>query len=181
MKAKRLKIPNSKRSSKGVESNIELAAEKMYFREVQEQFHITKYKLPGDHLMSARQAEENLAQYYADIQLKAEMPPICVARPDIKTEISHKSKMFEKLDGSDFVLTDVSPARPHENRPMLLREKVTGKLKYADWDRRDRLLQVKFSINKRHIRNIYYSMNHELKFLESSYFSRFVSTHNNYF
>jgi len=126
----------------GVESNIELAAEKMYFREVQEQFHITKYKLPGDHLMSAKQAEENLAQYYSDIQLKAEMPPICVARPDIKTEISHKSKMFEKLDGSDFVLTDVSPARPHENRPMLLREKVTGKLKYADWDRRDRLLQL---------------------------------------
>ena len=117
----------------------------MYIREVQEQFHPTKFKVPGDHLMSARQVEENLNQYYSDIQSKAEIPPICVARPDITSEMNHKDKMFEKLDGSDLVLTDVSAARAHETRPMIYREKVSGKLKYADWERRDRLLQVNLS------------------------------------
>lgn len=77
----------------GVESNMDLAQEKMYFREVQEQFHITKYKVPGDHLMTKSQYEKNLHRYYLSIQSKSEMPPICVPRPEIQSNFDHKSQL----------------------------------------------------------------------------------------
>jgi len=127
----------------GVESNIELASEKMYFRELgQEQFHLTRYKIPGDHLMTDRQFEQNRHQFYSDVQKRSEMPPICVPRPQIDTEFEHKSKLFLELEGSDLVLTDVSPDKTHETRDIILRERKTGKLRYCTWEERDRRLQA---------------------------------------
>lgn len=126
----------------GVESNIELAHEKMYFRDVQEQFHITNYKIPGDHLMTRKQYKENLDQFHVDIQKKAEMPPICTPRPEINISFEHKSNLFEHVDGSDLLMTDVSPSKQHGTRQVILREKKTGKLRYANWDERNRRLQA---------------------------------------
>jgi len=74
----------------------------MYFRDVNEPFELTKYKIPGDHVMTNSQFDENQHQHFSDIQAKTEMPPICVPRMEIDTYFEHKSKLVRLILGNQF-------------------------------------------------------------------------------
>ena len=142
----------------GVEGNLDLAQEKMFFRDVQvrynwqkfktflhfqEPFNVTKYRVPGGHLMSPSQYKESLLNFYEDVVKRSEMPPICIAREEIATPVPHEDDLYYHLDGSNLVMMDVSESYSHKNRPIYVREKKTGKLRYAEWPERSRRLQVR--------------------------------------
>jgi len=133
----------------GVEGNLDLAQEKMFFRDVQEPFNVTKYRVPGGHLMSPSQYKESLLNFYEDVVKRSEMPPICIAREEIATPIPHEDDLYYHLDGSNLVMMDVSESYSHKNRPIYVREKKTGKLRYAEWPERSRRLQAQYPTKHR--------------------------------
>ena len=94
--------------------------------------------------MSPSQYKESLLNFYEDVVKRSEMPPICIAREEIATPIPHEDDLYYHLDGSNLVMMDVSESYSHKNRPIYVREKKTGKLRYAEWPERSRRLQVRF-------------------------------------
>lgn len=104
---------------------------------------MTKYRVPGDHLMSPSQFKESLLNFYEDVVKRSEMPPICIAREQIATPIPHEDDLYYHLDGSNLVMMDVSESYSHKNRPIYVRERISGNLRYAEWPERNRRLQVK--------------------------------------
>jgi hypothetical protein len=93
--------------------------------------------------MSPSQYKESLLNFYEDVVKRSEMPPICIAREEIATPIPHEDDLYYHLDGSNLVMMDVSESYSHKNRPIYVREKKTGKLRYAEWPERSRRLQVR--------------------------------------
>lgn len=94
--------------------------------------------------MSPSQYKESLLNFYEDVVKRSEMPPICFTREEISTPIPHEDDLYYHLDGSNLVMMDVSESYSHKNRPIYVREKKTGKLRYAEWPERSRRLQVRF-------------------------------------
>jgi len=130
----------------GVEANLDLASKKLFeFRTtVQTPFVTKEYRIPGKHLMSEDQFEEYIRQYMRKILDLTEMPPIYIPkrRSNLKFAFQRDEKLFEMVDGSNLVMTDVSAEVPHEERQILVRESRTGILRDADQTERDRRIEM---------------------------------------
>lgn len=130
----------------GVEANLDLASKKLFeFRTtVQTPFITKEYRIPGKHLMSEDQFEDYIRQYMRKMLDLTEMPPVYIPKrqSNLKYAFQRDEKLFEMVDGSNLVMTDVSAEVSHEDRQILVRESRTGILRDADQAERDRRIQM---------------------------------------
>ncbi|CAJ1066202.1 S ribosomal protein S22%2C mitochondrial [Xyrichtys novacula] len=99
-------------------------------------------KPPTYKLMTDKQLEQamELAAEQAKSQLK--MPPVLPERKPIHDVLS-VDKVLDGMDTAKYVFTDITYNIPHRERFIVVRE-TDGTLRKANWEERDRLIQVYF-------------------------------------
>lgn len=107
------------------------------FRPIQQELKPPKYKLMTDEQL--QQAME-LAAEQAKMLLK--MPPVLEERKPISDVLS-MDKILDGMETAKYVFTDITYNIPHRERFIVVRE-PDGTLRKADWEERDRLIQVYF-------------------------------------
>ncbi|XP_077579388.1 small ribosomal subunit protein mS22 [Stigmatopora nigra] len=106
-------------------------------------------KPPVYKLMTDEQLEQavNLAKQKA--QKLLQMPPILPERKPISDVIS-VDKILDGMETAKYVFTDITYNTPHRERFIVVRE-TDGTLRKANWEERDRLIQVYFPKDGRKI------------------------------
>lgn len=107
------------------------------FRPKLQELNPPKYKLMTDEQL--KQAME-LAKEQAKTLLK--MPPVLKERKPISDVLS-VDKVLDGMDTAKYVFTDITFNIPHRERFIVVRE-PDGTLRKANWEERDRLIQVYF-------------------------------------
>ncbi|KAM6987962.1 small ribosomal subunit protein mS22 [Tautogolabrus adspersus] len=107
------------------------------FRPIKQELKPPTYKLMTDEQLE--QATE-LATEQAKKLLK--MPPVLQERKPVNDVLS-VDKILEGMDTAKYVFTDITYNIPHRERFIVVRE-PDGTLRKANWEERDRLIQVYF-------------------------------------
>lgn len=107
------------------------------FRPIKQELKPPSYKL-----MTTEELEQAVESAKDHGKKMLQMPPVLPERKPIDNILSEDS-ILDGMDTAKFVFTDITYNIPHRERFIVVRE-PNGTLRKANWDERDRLIQIYF-------------------------------------
>lgn len=134
--------------------------------------------MPRIRLLTDAQLKEEFERKDKEAKEILKMPPVMTERGEIDDVLAHDS-CLDGYETAKLVFTDISEDLPNQERFIVVRE-TDGKLRKANWDERDRMLQIYYPKTQRTIFKPYWTEDLSIPFSNQFHLSMLEQIYGQY-